>query len=277
MHMRRRRFASTGLIGLTGLTGLAGPDLLGRAVAGPDLVGLIASLKPSLCAVGTHNPLDSPRFRFRGSGFFVGDGSIVATCWHVLPQARLGAAPDAPPEAEKPGLTSLAILIPSESDVPELREAELLAADRTHDLALLRIKGRPGVPVRLAADDAAREGMEVALMGFPIGGVLGFRPVTHHGIVAALVDSSLPTANASRLSEAAVARAREGRFELLQLDATAYPGNSGGPLFDAQTQQLVGIVNMVLLKGNRESALSQPTGITYAVPVRWLRALLAGR
>jgi len=32
---------------------------------------------------------------------------------------------------------------------------------------------------------------------------------------------------------------------------------------------------MVLIKGNRESALSQPTGITYAVPVRYLLELLA--
>lgn len=263
MSMRRRAFVSAALA------------WLGETAAGAGLVELVASLKPSLCAVGSHNPLDNPRFRFRGSGFFVGDGSIVATCWHVLPQALADATPDALPDLQKQGLTSLAILIPSESGTLEVREAELLAADRTHDLALLRIKGRSGVPVSLAADDAAREGMEVALIGFPIGGVLGFRPVTHRGMVAAIVVSALPTPSAARLSEANVARLREGSFELLQLDATAYPGNSGGPLFDVQTQQVVGVVNMVLLKGNRESALSQPTGITYAVPVRWLRSLLA--
>lgn len=270
MSMRRRTVVAA-----------AGAALLGRTAMAGGLVELIAALKPSLCAVGTYDPLASPRFGFRGSGFFVGDGSLVATCWHVLPQARLDAQaqarPDAQGEGAKPGLTSPAILTRSIRGELELREAQLLAADPPHDLALLRIQGAPGAPVRLAEDDAAREGMEVALMGFPIGGVLGFKPVTHRGIVAALVASSLPTPNARRLTEAAVARAREGSFELLQLDATAYPGNSGGPLFDVQTQQLVGIVNMVLLKGNRESALSQPTGITYAVPVRWLRALLAGR
>ena len=68
---------------------------------------------------------------------------------------------------------------------------------------------------------------------------------------------------------------REGSFSLLQLDATAYPGNSGGPLFDVETRQVIGVVNMVLVKGNRESALSQPTGITYAVPVQYLQELLA--
>lgn len=239
------------------------------------LVELVASLKPSVCAVGSLNPLASPRFGFRGSGFFVGDGSLVATCWHVLPASGIGVAPEA--ASAPPGLTSLAILMPAGDGGPEWREAELLASDRTHDLALLRIKGRPGVPCALAADGAAREGMEVALMGFPIGGVLGFKPVTHRGIVAAIVASSLPTRQASALTPANAARLREGSFEMLQLDATAYPGNSGGPLFDVQTQQVIGVVNMVLLKGNRESALSQPTGITYAVPVRHLRALLAGR
>jgi S1-C subfamily serine protease len=62
-----------------------------------------------------------------------------------------------------------------------------------------------------------------------------------------------------------------------QLDATAYPGNSGGPLLDAHGGQVVGIVNMVLVKGTRESALTNPTGITYAIPVRFARDLLNHR
>jgi S1-C subfamily serine protease len=62
---------------------------------------------------------------------------------------------------------------------------------------------------------------------------------------------------------------------VLQLDATAYPGNSGGPVLDAASGRVVGVVNMVLVKAGRESALSQPTGISYAVPVRHLLALMA--
>lgn len=232
------------------------------------MVGLIASMKPSVCAVGTFSALDSPRFGFRGSGFFVGNGSLVATCWHVLPDATADTGS---------AVKTLAVLAPAADGSVEVREAELVASQRTHDLALLRVKGRPGTPVHLGADDSPREGMEVALMGFPIGGVLGFKAVTHRGIVASIVASALPTAQARQLKEAAVSRLREGSFELLQLDATAYPGNSGGPLFDVETQQVIGVVNMVLVKNNRESALSQPTGITYAVPVRYLRDLLDKR
>lgn len=72
-------------------------------------------------------------------------------------------------------------------------------------------------------------------------------------------------------------RLSEGPFEIYQLDAVAYPGNSGGPVFNADTGEVVGVINMVMVKGTRESALSNPTGLTYAVPVRFVRELLAQR
>jgi S1-C subfamily serine protease len=112
-------------------------------------------------------------------------------------------------------------------------------------------------------------------MGFPIGGALGFTPVTHRGIVAAVTMMAQQAATAQQLDARAASRLRAGNFEVLQLDATAYPGNSGGPVFDAAGGAVIGVVNMVLVKGSRESALSQPTGISYAIPVRHLLALLA--
>lgn len=230
------------------------------------LIDLVAVAKRSVCAVGTFNALDAPRFGFRGSGFAVGDGSVVATCWHVLPDVTASV---------RPGVTSLAIQLTGADGMLELREAELLQSDRLHDLALLRVRGHAVPPLTLAPPASGREGMGVALIGFPIGGVLGFRQVTHRGILASIVASALPSANSRQLSEGAAARLREGSFELLQLDVTAYPGNSGGPLFDIETGLVIGVVNMVLIKGNRESALSQPTGISYAVPVRYLAELIS--
>ena len=61
---------------------------------------------------------------------------------------------------------------------------------------------------------------------------------------------------------------------MLQLDATAYPGNSGSPVYDPDTGDVLGIINMVLVKSTKESALSQPSGITYAVPSSHLQSLL---
>ena len=56
---------------------LTGACVMSGAAPAASLVDLIASMKPSVCAVGTFNALDSPRFGFRGSGFFVGNGSLV--------------------------------------------------------------------------------------------------------------------------------------------------------------------------------------------------------
>ena len=115
----------------------------------------------------------------------------------------------------------------------------------------------------------------VLLMGFPIAGALGFQPVTHRGMVSSIAPIVLPAANAGRLDERAIAAMRRGPFDIVQLDATAYPGNSGGPVVDAGTGEVVAVVNMVLTKGGREGALTNPSGISYAIPARWVRELIA--
>ena len=117
----------------------------------------------------------------------------------------------------------------------------------------------------------------MAFIGFPIGGLLGFSPVTHRATVSSITPIALPTPTARQLDAAAVARLRQGSFDILQLDGTAYPGNSGGPLFDIDTGQVVGVINMVLAKTSKESLLSNPSGITYAIPVRYVRELLGRR
>jgi S1-C subfamily serine protease len=253
-------------LGATLALGLAGGGHVGAASAA-DLPGLIAAARPSVLPVGTFSATDSPRFGFRGTGFVVGDGTLVATNFHVL-------APGA--DTSEPGTGPQMMVMLGRSGEQSIgRRARVVATDRARDLALLRIEGPPLKPLELAEAGSAREGQDIALMGFPIGGTLGFAPVTHRGIVASITTAALPAATASNLDPRALLRLREGNFELLQLDATAYPGNSGGPVFDATTGRVIGVVNMVLVKAGRESALSAPTGISYAVPVAALRALMA--
>ena len=246
---------------LAAAAGLAGAAAGVRAAGLPEV---ITRVRPSVLPVGTYSPTDSPRFGFRGTGFVVGDGTLVATNFHVL---ATGADSDTGPR--------MAVLARRTPEGGELRLARVVDTDRTHDLALLKIDGAPLPPLPLDADDSAREGESIALMGFPIGGALGFSPVTHHGIVASVTRVALPAASAQQLDPRAITRIREGNFTVLQLDATAYPGNSGGPVFDADSGVVLAIVNMVLVKGSRESALSAPTGISYAIPIDHLRALLA--
>jgi hypothetical protein len=76
---RRQWLAATGVA-------LATPWWAGTARA--DLPALIAAIKPSVLPVGTFSATASPRFGFRGSGFVVGDGTLVATNFHVLPEGN---------------------------------------------------------------------------------------------------------------------------------------------------------------------------------------------
>jgi S1-C subfamily serine protease len=228
------------------------------------LPAVISTIKPSVLPVGTYNATDSPRFAFRGSGFVVGDGTLLATNFHVLP-----------PAADLEGGPTLMVMLARNGDQATLRRARVVASDRQRDLALLKLEGPALTPLQLEEPGMAREGQSIALMGFPIGGTLGFSAVTHRGIVASLTTSALPAATAQTLDPRTVRRLRDGNnLEVMQLDAIAYPGNSGGPVFDADTGRVLGIVNQVLVRGTRESALTNPTGITYAVPVRYLLDLL---
>ena len=142
-------------------------------------------------------------------------------------------------------------------------------------LLLLQIDGPPVPALPLADSDRVKEGQELAFMGFPIGGALGFSSVTHRAMVSSITQARLPSAQSGQLNERAIRGLREGNFLIFQLDATAYPGNSGGPLFDPVSGEVVGVMNMVLLKGARESALSHPSGISYAIPARHVREMMA--
>ncbi len=64
-------------------------------------------------------------------------------------------------------------------------------------------------------------------------------------------------------------------YQVFQLDATAYPGNSGSPLLSLSDGAVIGVINKVLVKRTRENVLKDPSNITYAVPARHLRRLLA--
>ena len=230
------------------------------------LIEVVAKAKPSVVCVGTYNATDAPRFGFRGTGFAVADGSLVVTNAHVLPERGSG---DAEPR--------LAVQVIAANGTLELRPASLVTFDPTHDLALLRIEGAALPALALADSKTIREGQAIAFIGFPIGSALGFKPVTHRGIISSITAIALPMPAARQLNEQAIKRLRSGSFDIFQLDATAYPGNSGGPVLDVDTGEVVGVINMVLVKSTKESALSAPSGISYAVPAAFVVDLLKSR
>lgn len=226
----------------------------------------IARVKASVVAVGTVQKTRSPQFQFLGTGFVVGDGSLVATNAHVVGKTLVaGADPE-----------QWAIAIPtSDPQVAQVRAVHRVAEDADRDLAVLRVPG-PALPALVLRDsDGVREGEQYLLTGFPIGSVLGLFAATHRAMIAAVTPIAIPPGNARQLDPALIRRLQAGAFPVFQLDATSFPGNSGSPLYDPASGEVVAVLNAAFVKGTKESALSNPSGISYAIPSKYLKALLA--
>ena len=222
----------------------------------------IDSIRPSVVGVGTvSKDKRQTKTTFSGTGFVVGDGTRIVTNYHVY-KGLLGQK-----GAEMAVFTG-------RGDSARVRVVKLDRVDRGHDLALLRLKVGRLPAMKLAKDDIVKEGMDVAFTGFPIGVVLGLYPVTHRGMVSAITPIAIQADSARSLLAAQIKRIRNRRFEVYQLDGTAYPGNSGSPVYRTDTGEVVGVINSVFVKESKESVLQKPSGISYAIPVKYVRRLL---
>lgn len=246
--------------GLLMLVAMAVACALPASVGAANLPDTIDKIRPSVVAVGTYQPSGSPRQQFRGTGFVVGNGQFVVTNHHVVPTKL---------DANK--REQLAVFS-GRGRKARFHPATVVAQDAAHDLTLLRIESKlPALSLANGAD--AREGTEIAFTGFPIGMALGLYPVTHRGIVSAISPMAPPQLG-SRVLSAKMIRAMRDPFNVLQLDATAYPGNSGSPVYSQSSGEVLGVVNSVLVKETKEAVIQKPSGISYAIPVRFIRELL---
>jgi S1-C subfamily serine protease len=233
------------------------------ATANP--VDVIQRVKGSIVAVGTYEKSRSPALALSATGFVVGDGSLVATNAHAVPAIL---------DSERREALVVAVPGATPTSPVQVRGAKTLAIDEEHDLALLRIDGAKLPALSLGDSSRVREGQTFLLTGFPITPVLYLIPATHRAMVSALTPIAIPTSNARELEPRTIKRLSSSPYSVIQLDGTAYPGNSGSPLYDPDTGEVVGVVNMVYVKGTRETALTQPSGIAYAMPAQPLKNLL---
>ncbi|MFP4075716.1 MAG: serine protease [Halochromatium sp.] len=243
------------LLGMALLLGTSGPWA-------SELPATIERITPSVVGIGTYQETRQPRMQLRGTGFVVADGRHLLTNSHVLPD-RLN-------EERR---EFLAAFVPKGGSQAQARPARLVAQDEARDLALLRIDGQPLPALRLGDSSAVREGQTIAFTGFPIGAALGLYPATHRGMVAAVAPVVMPARSGRELKSGLIRRMRDP-YTIFQLDGTAYPGNSGSPMFDPASGRVLGVINMVFVKEGRESALERPSGISYAIPIDFARELL---
>ncbi|OWK38030.1 S1C family serine protease [Fimbriiglobus ruber] len=176
--------------------------------------------------------------RGTGSGFCVHPSGIFVTNEHVVGPAG------------KAVLLVLNSGLKNQNVVP----AKVGRADKTHDLAILRVDATGAFPtLPLGTVDDITELAEVVAVGFPFGRLL-----------AADVTKEYPTASVNTGSVTAL-RLRDGELDHFQVDVALNPGNSGGPVLDTRGR-VVGVV----VSGIRGAA-----GINQAIPVSHLAKFLA--
>lgn len=155
-----------------------------------------------------------------GTGFIVKKEGWIATNFHVVA-----------------GAPSLVVATPDQREYPVL---EVLAADRLHDLAILRVDATLGALV-LGDSDAVRAGDSVVAIGHP----LGLEDTVSNGLVSAI-------------------RVIDPELTVLQISAPIAPGSSGGPLF-SERGEVIGVATAYSTKGQN---------LNFGIPVRYLKELL---
>jgi S1-C subfamily serine protease len=127
-------------------------------------------------------------------------------------------------------------------------DALVLSADRKQDLAVIRASQLPDdlQPATLRGTADLRPGDHVVAVGFPFG----IGPSTSAGVVSGL-EREFRTPGGGHTMR-----------HLIQFDAAANPGNSGGPLV-TQQGEVVGIVTAILNPTSARTFI----GIGFAVPI----------
>lgn len=162
-----------------------------------------------------------------GSGVIITESGAILTNLHVVS-----------------GASRLQVIFADGSE----SEATITGADPGNDLAVLQAAKLPDDlrPATLVTTGDLRPGDEVVAVGFPFG----FGPSVSSGVVSGLKREFRSTDGQRVLSN------------LIQFDAAANPGNSGGPLVNTEGE-VVGIVTAIL----------NPTpdrffvGLGFAVPI----------
>jgi S1-C subfamily serine protease len=204
---------------------------------GPDYPGLYNRLHPSVVLITMQIPADDPKRKGKwdeayGSGVIVSSGtwgSRILTDAHVVADARDLRA--------KAGDTGRAVPL-----------RVIAVSDDDDDLALLEIP-TPNLPAVTFGDmRAVVPGREVGVLGYPIPDA--FEDEHLRAVVS--------------LYTGRIASVRNGTVEI---DVPIIPGESGGPMFDGLSGEVIGLA---------ESRFDDERAIGFATPVdviaRFLRA-----
>jgi putative serine protease PepD len=184
----------------------------------------------------TYIVADTPQGQATGSGFVVSKDGLIVTNDHVVD-----------------GASQVQVKIGT-SD--QAQHATVVGADPSRDLALLKVDGHD-LPT-LSLGDSSSVG--VGDPTYAIGNPFGLDHTLTTGIVSAL-QRSLQAPDGATISGA------------IQTDAALNPGNSGGPLIDAEGK-VIG-VNSQIQTGSSNGAEGGNVGIGFAIPSNTVKSFIS--
>ena len=150
------------------------------------------------------------------SAFCIDRSGIFVTSWHVYQGL--------PPK------TAVSLVLNSGETTEQTVTAQVIRSDEKSDLAILQVDHPPAdlQSLNLGNSGNLEETMTVAAFGYPLGRRLS------------MSKSELPSITVST-GHITSLRKVKGDLELIQIDASLDPGNSGGPLLDANGE-VIGVV-----------------------------------
>ena len=168
---------------------------------------------------------DEQAHRATGSGVVIVDRGVILTSLHVVAGASRVRV------QFEDGMEADAAVISTQPDM---------------DIAILQAKQVPDEmkAATLRSAKSLTEGEHVTAVGFPFG----IGPSVSHGVISGLKREYRSPGGGRVLSN------------LIQFDAAANPGSSGGPLVNAEGE-VIGIVTAIL------SASGTYSGVSFAVPI----------
>jgi S1-C subfamily serine protease len=164
----------------------------------------------------------------QGSGFIIDKEGHVLTNYHVIADAR-----------------QVEVTLHNRKKF----RATVVGTDRSHDLAVIQIKGAVFTPMVLGDSRNLQVGQKV----YAIGNPFGLSGTMTRGIISSIRPVQEP--DGMQIDEA------------IQTDAAINPGNSGGPLLNWHGE-VIGINTMIA------SNVGQSAGIGFAIPVNTAKAVL---
>ena len=164
----------------------------------------------------------------QGSGFIIDKEGHVLTNYHVIADAR-----------------QVEVTLHNRKKY----RATVVGTDRSHDLAVIQIKGPALTPMVLGDSRNLQVGQKV----YAIGNPFGLAGTMTRGIISSIRPVQEP--DGMQIDEA------------IQTDAAINPGNSGGPLLNWHGE-VIGINTLIA------SNVGQSAGIGFAIPVNTAKAVL---